>query len=121
MDDLAQWLRVQLDTDEQTARATAWDGSGNKLNWELIASATIDVGGDEFYVGDRTIANHMMTWQPARVLTEIDAKRRIMAEHLPIDPCDAHDASCETVACDTLRLLALPYADRPGYRKEWAP
>jgi hypothetical protein len=23
--------------------------------------------------------------------------------------------------CPTLRLLALPYGDRPGYRDEWRP
>jgi hypothetical protein len=124
MDDLVQWLRAQLDEDERTARATIWDGSGNKLDWELIASATVDVGGDEFYVGDRTIANHMMAWEPARVLREIDAKRQIISEHdtegWKIGD-RVHDCQWTDRPCRTLRLLALPYADRPGYREEWRP
>ncbi|MGW3191619.1 DUF6221 family protein [Streptomyces ardesiacus] len=130
MVDLVEWLREQLDEDERTARATIWDGSGNKLDWELIASATIDVGGDEFYVGDRTIANHMMAWEPARVLREIDAKRRLLDLHREAeDPQEMQDycTTCEVTGnypyfpCQTLRLLALPYADRPGYRPEWQP
>jgi hypothetical protein len=118
-EDLVQWLRTQLDEDERTARATLWDGSGNKLSWELMASATIDVGGDEFYVGDRTIANQMMAWDPARVLREIDAKRGVITrlQHLLHDdnPFVAEQADA------SLRLLALPYADRPGYNDHWRP
>ena len=38
------------------------------------------------------------------------------------DPCDAHDgATFETVDCETLQVLALPYADHPDYRQEWKP
>jgi hypothetical protein len=29
------------------------------------------------------------------------------------------DLAKDPYPCATLRLLALPYADRPGYRKEW--
>lgn len=150
MDELVRWRGQQLDKDERTARATEWDGSGNKLAWELMASATIDVGGDEFYVGDRTIANHMMAWDPARVLREIDAKRQLLADVLS-EPhfmsADDHWNTCPAVVdedgvpvcldesrapgpCDCgrearvarrLHLLALPYADRPGYRDDWRP
>ncbi|MFJ8146023.1 DUF6221 family protein [Streptomyces sp. NPDC096048] len=131
MDDLVVWLRAQFDEDERTVRATVWEGSGNKLEWELIASATIDVGGDEFYVGDRTIANHMMAWEPARVLREIDAKRQLLALHQPVEQRSTGSGGgvatdCQVCShfparypCATVRLLALPYADRPGFRPEW--
>lgn len=59
----------------------------------------------------------------ARVLAECEAKCRIVAEHAVTpthgDPCDAHNASYETIPCDTLLLLAAPYADHPDYRPEW--
>ena len=61
---------------------------------------------------------------PARVLVECKAKKAIVAEHrsdIGADPCDAHDASMETTDCDTLRFLALPYADHPDYQPEWRP
>jgi len=65
---------------------------------------------------------HVARWNPARVLAECESKRRIVVLHSDIDPCDAHDgATMETVPCETLRLLALPYADRPGWREEWRP
>jgi hypothetical protein len=124
VDEFVEWLRAQLDEDERIARATTWEGSGNKLDWELIASATIDVGGDEFYVGDRAIANHMMAWEPARVLREIDAKRRLLDEHAlngwACATCDTGEVE-QVFPCPTLRILALPYADRPGYHEEWRP
>lgn len=58
---------------------------------------------------------------PCYPMRDIDSKRRILDEHHPRDPCDAHDASFETIPCDTLLLLALPHADRPDYREEWKP
>jgi hypothetical protein len=130
--EVAQWLRAQLNEDERIARAVQWDGSGNRLSWELSASATIDVGEDEFYAGDRTIANHAVEHDPARVLREIDAKRQVLRD---LEDAEAslkaagpgtppHDLM--TGATNTLRrmvrVLAEPYAPyRPGYKEEWRP
>lgn len=65
-----------------------------------------------------------------RWLAECDAKRRIIALHPQADQPYAwmcgtcgeigQEMDC-TYPCDTLRLLALPYADRLGYREEWKP
>ncbi|MBQ0974538.1 hypothetical protein KBZ00_25920 [Streptomyces sp. RK31] len=125
MDELVRWLRAQLDEDERTARATEWDGSGNKLDWELMASATIDVGGDEFYVGDRTIANHMMAWDPARVLREIDAKRQSLAHYARIREHtkrgDEAYVLAEGAVAKQIQIMATAYDHRPGHREEWRP
>ena len=84
---------------------------------------------------------------PARVLAECEAKRRIVAWHSERDDCceerygpirlDAEpevsvgtDALCgltvrqsigrqEFVGCVTLMTLALPYASAPGYDESW--
>jgi hypothetical protein len=67
---------------------------------------------------------------PARVLAEVEAKRRIIAEH-----ADGEDHECEPrfgeidwttgrqhlLPCPTLRLLALPYADHEDYDEAWRP
>lgn len=64
---------------------------------------------------------------PARVLAECDAKRRIVALHSYewMGPDDAAEKGCEcdyeAWPCPTLRLLALPYADHEDYRQEWKP
>lgn len=71
-------------------------------------------------------AEHIARWNPARVLAECDAKRRIVEEHAKLDVTRVEALSNwergHQVALDkVLRLLALPYADRPRYREEWRP
>ncbi|MEU9661912.1 DUF6221 family protein [Streptomyces chartreusis] len=80
------------------------------------------------------MAEHIVRHDPSHVLREIEAKRQLLDEHQ-----DVNDGSCGTCVdgqwgypthggsspqrfpCRTLRLLALPYAHRPGYREEWRP
>jgi hypothetical protein len=51
-------------------------------------------------------------------LVEVDAKRRIIDF---LDPSDAPEGDGKFVAERALLLLALPYADRPGYRDGQRP
>ncbi|MFE2073692.1 DUF6221 family protein [Streptomyces misionensis] len=128
MDDLVEFLRARLDEDEQVARAAAgrnWlDGDGWLMNEDMHIAE----------VGDRPTLVHIAAHDPARVLREIDAKRRIIAEHEMVPAGQGGKLGCDICVatpswgpevvsgpCTTLRLLALPYADRPGYRSEWRP
>jgi hypothetical protein len=62
------------------------------------------------------------------VLRELGAKRQMVKLHERL-PAGAFCVTCDAPSgvpgrdhgCTTLRLLALPYADRPGYRDEWRP
>lgn len=88
--------------------------------------------------------HHMASWDPARVLAECDSKRRIIEMHKPeswmswdddaeVETEKQYCLRCATGAscsccleekdqvwpCDTLKLLALPFAGRPGYRQAW--
>lgn len=65
-----------------------------------------------------------------RMLAEVNAKWRILDLHGQSHECSTYDQggdidSCTWVTesddCLTVRLLALPYADWPGYRDEWRP
>jgi hypothetical protein len=67
-----------------------------------------------------------------RIRAECDAKRRIVALHNNADeghdctdgwhaPHGFRDLDYDDGPCETLRLLALPYADHPDYREEWKP
>jgi hypothetical protein len=71
---------------------------------------------------------------PARVLADVEAKRRIIELHRvlrePISDddvlvcCTCEDRQDHHAAywpCQTLRLLAVSYADHPDYRDEWRP
>lgn len=146
MDDLVQWLRAQLD--EDAARAAQWHNLECEIHTHLdrgllaavaasqmlqdVPGAVCDCGG------------------PARVLREIDAKRQLLADALAethfVNADDGYftcaaateerdggssDQRVEPGACDCgrdervtrqLRLLAWPYAGRPGFKaEEWAP
>jgi hypothetical protein len=66
----------------------------------------------EFNVGDPTTAG----WSPERVLRQCEVNRGLVAEYreaisLPIAP---------VAVLRIGRLLALPYADHPEWREEWA-
>lgn len=77
--------------------------------------------------------DHIARHDPARVLAECEAKRRIVEEHSDggkdwdgqrfVHWCRrcAGRRGHEPWPCPTLRALALPYADHPDYRQEWRP
>jgi hypothetical protein len=78
---------------------------------------------------DASAAGHIIRHDPARVLAEVDAKRRILARH---EQCGTGHGYCDdgghgwrlddgTPVCGDKLDLTRPYADRPGYRSEWAP
>ncbi|MFE5628463.1 DUF6221 family protein [Streptomyces sp. NPDC056543] len=117
MDDLVQFLRARLDEDEQTARGTAMEWGTAWTVDEAMTSVRSDTGADvvaEPNVPIRHIASH----DPARVLREVDAKRRrleVLADAIQ----RGHDDY--DIATELLPLEALPYADHPDYRDEWRP
>lgn len=150
--ELIAFLRARLDEDEQTAReAAVWwgdsDDPGEAPHWRPVPCGHIwnDHDGsiaDE--VADRHAA-HIARHDPARVLADVESKRRIIdlhkitVEKLSVPPYDEmtgdpnpdeYDAYCAvcgyvwvnndpTQACMTLRLLAEPFSDHPDYRDEW--
>ena len=139
-DDLTTWLRARFDDDERVARAVRdqrWvyrrshDSAAEQTDHVLLIGDQV-VGADN---GDDPLtpseAEHIARHDPKRVLAEVDAKRRIlgwMVDDAGFDlPATKTQAMSSeewyrvTVARVTIKLLALPYADRDGYRSEWAP
>jgi len=136
VEDLVQFLRDRLDEDEATARAAAsaeradtWtaipDSYGGVLDG--TGSRSLVVGyGDVMAPGT---AAHIARHDPARVLAEVEAKRRIIDDVVPqIDGMEDRIDSewgagdpTERESATLFRLLALPYADHPDYREEWRP
>lgn len=120
MDDLARWLGQQLDEDERIARAAegdpVFDGTGIVIERNRARGFPDRVAGLI-----SPVATHIAVWGPARVLREIDAKRDLLRFAEGIH--DHHETFTTGVAArleQTLRLFALAYADRPGFREEWA-
>ncbi|MFE5958908.1 DUF6221 family protein [Streptomyces rubiginosohelvolus] len=122
-DALVAFLKARLDDDERVARACAGDGTWTVEDLEVYAS---DLSDD--------VRTQAARQDPARTLREVEAKRQLLDEHP-----DVNDGSCGTCVdgkwgypthggsspqpypCRTLRLLALPYSDHPGYEKAWRP
>ena len=105
--DLVTWLRAQLDEDERGVYE--WIRPEPDL---LLTSSLRPIHEWTERVGAR------------RVLAEVAAKRRLIAYlgdefgsrlqiHDGIEWVDHGEIM--------LRLLAVPFADRPGYIKEWRP
>ena len=138
MDDLVAWLTQVWDEQEKAARfahelAASIDYGIVDFQWVrfvrdmpggMVKSHSFDTGAPS----------------PAEVLARIAVDRQILALHKPgVDwlcrTCcgeayleEYWDGETETTEwkraelawpCPTVRLLAQPYADRPGFRDEW--
>jgi Family of unknown function (DUF6221) len=145
--DLAEWLLEQIAEDEAAALAAGrdypapWRGRELDAAGESLESGIVfDADSTEvvyWEAGSREAADrlgeHIARWDPARVLAECAAKRAIVDEHRPDEllsgPNDPRCRRCFEYPsghnfahpCRTLRLLAQPYADRPGYLPEHRP
>jgi hypothetical protein len=109
MEELTTWLRSWYEVDERVARKALGDGSP-RVHAPMTAGEA-----------------HIAAWAPERVLLDLALKQRILGLHRESQLRDGGAAgSCATCMneswpCLTVRLLALPYAERSGYREEWRP
>ncbi|MCQ4211845.1 DUF6221 family protein [Streptomyces longispororuber] len=141
MDDLVQWLGEQLDEDARAA--SSW----HTLDCDIHAYLQGDLDAVKaamsmFHDAPGAVCDCEV---PARVLREIDAKRRILARYVEalterhgvreryreavVNGSDEHrlrlrqdlDEATERLADhrDPVSDLASVYAGRPGYREEW--
>jgi hypothetical protein len=131
--DLVEFLLARLAEDEQAALAAAaphkaarewwvdpwYDGTGDRADIRTrLGIITSGTGGFE-----AVPAEHVARHDPARVLAEVEAKRRIVDAFVrhdeeSSDPCE----SCWAQGLgEALRLLALPYADHPECHPSWLP
>lgn len=123
--DLAVWLREQLDADERVAR----EASSDLRAWEVRGLDVYVVDGPpslppvaRYAFGE--VGNHIARWDPARVLAEVKAKRRIIDLYETQSTRQYENAMEEDRAWvleSAVRALTLPYADCPGYQPEWVP
>jgi hypothetical protein len=116
--DLVAFLHARLDDDEQVAR-DAMGCEGETCSWTELRTSE----------AEREQA-HNERWDPARVLAEVGAKRRIIAVYASWEVLArpgagfAMEHAAETTRLalfEALRALALPFADHPDYREEWRP
>ena len=127
MSDLAKFLLARIAEDEAVAR-TAWsvgpEWSSWNRSWDTKPVRDLAAGGQRIAALPTTIDEHVCRHDPARVLAECEAKRRIVEDRQRIDrsagDTDWHSGYSDG-NYDAIKALALPYADHPDYREEWRP
>ena len=123
--DLATWLLACVQADRERALAASPGPWHPNAEHDEVVAVDGEPVCDGFALSNnqlRATVDHIVDWDPARVLAECDTKRRIIELHAPVHR--RTDIGCLTCSdlrdpCETLRLLALPYVARPGYREEW--
>lgn len=148
MSDLVAFLRACLDDDERLAMAAGerdgYDWTHARRDDDDHFSGGVHAGRGEVVSNSETSPHqgeHIARWDPARVLAEVEAKRRILDLHgftddgwnegdeqrctecgwVRLEAGWGQRGSQRAWPCTTLRLLASPYADRDGYDESWRP
>jgi hypothetical protein len=141
--DIVAFLTAQYDAEEKRLRK-GWYGD---VYWQALDNAAA-LGGwtaarqlgisvkdcDQITAAALALIRERLEgWQRQEAgprLADIAAKRKIIRIHVPEDVETGDDGRLGTVCgncdyeawpCQTVFLLAEPYADRPGYKEEWRP
>ena len=118
---LTEFLLARIAEDEAVAAAAVSRRDGVD-KWEAVGSGTVVGPGYDkvkhvmLPSSEDGAARHIARHDPARVLAECEAKRRIVE-------LNATKPGRKTTfrRLLTLQTLALPCADHPDYRQEWKP
>jgi hypothetical protein len=133
--DLAAWLLEQITEDERPTYGLVpfqcEPGCCAPAGWvghRCLICGTTEYGGTVEAIDAIAQEHAASIHSRARVLAECEAKRRVVSLCARVvDDDEGHNYYSDgwaglQVAVTTLRFLALPYSDRPGYRQEeWAP
>lgn len=134
--DLAEFLLARIAEDEEDARLAASQRDPEwfleevpPLPWGVDAPdpVIISKGKPIIRVTDYNpcAAWHIARHDPARVLADCAAKRRIVKRHIPAQVGPRAGLDCfmdgDTYPCEDLRIIALIWAGHPDYRNEWLP
>ena len=120
---LTDFLLARIAEDEEAARACVdeeadvFEAHEDDADWHVSVKGGMHVAnlGRTTWHGTGELARHIARHDPARVLAECEAKRRIVENHLRHEPGQGgYGASRHAV-----RLLSAVYADHPDFREEW--
>lgn len=127
--DIGEFLTARYDEEQQLAEAAVpgpWhiELLGGKGYPQRISNARAIVIGQTYTnpAYPPVNAEHMVYWDPARVLADIAAKRALLAYLVRLAEVilDNNLWSLEGESDHGLRLLAAPYATHPDYDPAWS-
>lgn len=130
MSDLVAFLNARLDEDEAAAKCVLEDPDYEAV-WHEPSSSVLYVGpGSERYpldglhsLGDSRLTRFIAEHDPARVLREVEAGRRLLARWEQLDARRSDNAEDEArawLADEMVAMRAAVYADHPDYDQGWA-
>lgn len=134
--DIAGFLAARYDEDEGAARLAAREGgTWTQDDPSRYPGSISSLGGQVVYdegSPDEHQAAHIARHDPARVLRQVEAGRKRLAEHAEYPPgkCQRcitdrgawqEDWHEDDYPCRTLRIDAEVFADHPDYDQAWRP
>ncbi|APE11024.1 hypothetical protein BO226_19305 [Rhodococcus sp. 2G] len=146
---IIEFIEARIAEDEQIATKA---GTGKYARWDYAGDCDSASNGEVYYPDTRTVIRHMNGHEsisydcvtcdsegltpsvteeigphiarhdPARVLHEVEAKRKLLdlSRRWLVSRGGQDGEMSRKNALDILRLLAAPYSDHPDYQKEWA-
>lgn len=139
--ELVDFLHARLDEDESAARDATndpwWDEDTSARFWgdERDAEVACSQGRVATLPHEKNgvlNAIHIARHHPARILAEVETKRRLLEVHAPQpEPFSPSQKGCRVCSdnvrsdwranwpCLTLRMLARPYRDHPDFDPAW--
>jgi len=145
---LTEFLTARYDEREAAAKAAArvepedaetsrWYGHAH---WVARYGTVVDAADNDYAMMTEStdeVCAHIALNDPARVLREVEAGRKILAEHTFLPDSHPLARSCprcitdregyqeewldDDYPCLTLRVLAAVWCDHPDYDPAWAP
>jgi hypothetical protein len=139
--ELVAFLQARLSEDEQAARAATpgpWTVDAKEYPETIYAPGNVDVVAGGRWGGEASVFNstedavHIARHDPARVLREIAAKRRLLALYVEHERMDRETFEAEgeharslvslrAAYFDAVRFHAAVYCDHPDYDESWRP
>jgi hypothetical protein len=106
---ITEFLTARYDEDEAVAQAALYVPGSDEFNWSDVDYNSV------------VASAHGMRWEPARVLADISAKRRVLL--IWTDPTGRWSAeqadAARSIKERALRYLAQPYAEHPDFDPAW--
>lgn len=129
---LPEFLALRLAEDERMAKAVAGSGhwspyiEGGDDGWAIEDDEAGDPGA---IIGDEAMAKHIARHDPARVLREVEARRRLIhryeravaASESVVAFVNGQDDGYRQACLDATRDAVEEYDGHPEYLEEWRP
>lgn len=124
------FLRARLDEDEGYARSAFAEHNDAEPQWSEIWSGALQIGPDEdlLITNDAPVSRFMARNDPARVLADVEAKRRIIDQYEASVRADVEETDLEerwvtngvrNALGQVVLSFAQPYADHEDFQSEW--